>query len=902
MKRSLILLFILTFLLGTAKAANVIITSFNSGELSPLLGARIDFDKYNSGLQTALNAIPLPQGGITRRPGTEYLGATYGSSKARLIPFIFSEDQAYILEFTDSLLRVWADGGLVQTVDANTELLLHFDDYDGSTDFTDSGTNTHTVTESGDAAMDTSQKKFGQASGYFDGTGDYLSVSDSDGVNDYWNIGASDYTIDFWVRTTATSGSESIFEQYDDADNFVRLYLNGADDITFEIRDTASTLFSSTTTGNYISDNAWYHVAIVRDGDDIGYAVNGTWVYNTTDTDMDWPDLAADLVIGSCTGLSAYSGWLEEFRVSKAARWTIGTDFDVPTFPYPSGDGSGTTYTTATSYKEGDLEALNYVQSADTMYIVHKDHIPRKLTRTAHDSWAFTDFAWTDATSAVADRFPPFQDINTTDITLDPSAVTGVGIDVVASAAFFSSGHVGAYFKHDDGMYIITAVTDSTNAVATVIDDLTGHVATADWYESSWSDYRGWPSIVAFFEERLVFANNANQPQTLWMSESGDYEDFVVNSTVTASDGVTITLLAEKVNAIKWLMSGRRLLVGTTGGEWYITGDSAESAIDATESPLVRKSTDFGSDGQRPVKIGGDTIFVQRPGKKLRRFQYSFDTDSYQSTNLSVLAEHITDSVTIEEIVFQQQPNQLIWCRLSDGTMATLSFMPEHDVYAWATHRLARWSSSGDIADVESMAVIPGTTDDELWLTVQRVINSANVRYVERLKPFYFASINDAVYSDASATYSGDAATSITGLSHLEGEAVAVLADGLVVNNKTVSSGATTLSTAASDVHVGLTYYTDIKTMRLSASSPFSTVHGRLKRINKVTGRFYKSLSCKAGPDSSTLDDVFTTYTAESDQDIIISQDRDTDGVIFLRQLQPGPLTVLGLILDVEVY
>lgn len=900
MKKLLILSVVSILLIGTVFASNVILTSFNSGELSPSLGGRIDFNKYNSGLQTALNAIPLAQGGITRRPGTEYIGTTKSSGEARLIPFVFSEDQAYILEFGEIYMRVWADGGAVQGVDSSTKLLLHADDFDTSTTFTDSGTDSVTVTANGNVQQDTSQKKFGQSSAKFDGTTDYLSVADSAS----WFMSSGAYTIDFWIRASSFAGVQGIFEQLVDADNLVRLDLNTTT-IGLSIRTGASTIFS-----NYVahgmSVDTWHHAAIVRgwdnDTDKIAYCIDGTAIGEYTDTTIDWPDLAAAFEIGHGPSTNEFTGHIDEFRVTKgSARWT--ENFTPPTFPYPSGDGSGaSSYELATPYGVGDLSELNFVQSADVVYIVHPDYMPRKLTRTDHDSWTITAFDWTDATSAVADRWPPFQNINTTAITLDPSAVTGVGIDVVASAAFFSAGHVGAFFKHDGGMYKITAVTDSTNAVATVIDDLTGHAATADWYESSWSLYRGFPSVVTFFEERLVFANNDNEPQTIWMSESDDYEDFVVAATPVDTDGVTVTILAERINVIKWLISDRKLLIGTTGGEWWLTGDTSENAV-TPSSVLVRNATSHGSTAADPVKSGGSTLFVQRPGKIIRQFQYKFDLDSYQATNLSVLAEHITESVTIEEIVYQQQPHQLIWCRLSDGTLATLSYMPEHDVYAWARHTIG-----GTSVEVESIATIPGTTDDEMYFIVKRTINSATVRYIERLKPFYFSAIANAVYSDSSLTYSGTAATSITGLSHLEGESVDVLADGVVdydtgTTKEVVSSGAITIAPAASDVHVGLNYVTDVETMRLASGSPLSSIQGRLKRINKVTARFYKTLSATAGPDSSNLDTfTFDSYVTEEDKEIRISHSVGTDGVVFIRQNEPGPMTILGLILDVEVY
>ncbi len=891
---TLLLIIVSTILLSASYAANIILTSFNSGELSPQLGGRIDFAKYTSGVQTALNAVPLAQGGITRRPGTEYLGAASGA-EGRLIPFVFSEDQAYVLEFEDNTMRVWADGGLVQTVDTATVLLLHFDDYDGSTTFTDSGTTVHTISATGDTNQDTSQKVFGQSSAYFDGDADHIGAADSAD----WFMDTGSFTIDFWIRPQSVTGLQGIFQQYQDATNYVNLAMNGTG-LTFTIIDAGVTNFSVTDVATtYFALDTWVHIAIVRNSNTWTFYKDGVQTYSTTDSD-DWPNLAAGIQIGS-TGISGdFEGHIDEFRISKgSARWTA--NFTVPTFPYPTGDDSGITYMAATSYAEGDLDSLRYVQSADTLYLAHPDMVPKKLTRTAHDAWTFTNFNWGgNAPTTTADRWPPLQDINATATTLDASATTGANITITASSSFFSPGHVGSYFKMHDGLIYVHQYDSATQVTGNVVDELTAHTATADWYESSWSVYRGFPSTLTFFEQRLVFANNDNQPQTIWMTESGDYEDFIVNDTVTDDDAVTFTLLSEQINAIKWMVSDRRLLIGTTGGEWWLSGDTSENAVTPT-SILVRNATQHGSGNVTPVKAGGSTIFVQRPGKTVRRFEYNFDSDSYQANNLSILAEHITEDTNIEEIVYQQQPHQLIWCRLSDGNLATLSYMPEHDIYAWARHELAR------TPNVKSLAVIPGATDDELWMIVDRTINSASVVYMERLHNFYFApgqtnSVINAVYSDAAATYNGKNATTITGLDHLEGESVAVLADGVVVSGKTVSGGEITLTDEAEVVHVGLTYFTDIETMRLTGANQFAAIQGRLKRINKITARLYKTLSATAGKDSSNLETLQASFATEAEAELRIAQGRDTSGVVFFRQTQPGPMTILALMMDIEVY
>lgn len=101
----------------------------------------------------------------------------------------------------------------------------------------------------------------------------------------------------------------------------------------------------------------------------------------------------------------------------------------------------GTAVEVATPYLEADLTTLNYAQSADVLYLAHAKYAPRKLTRTSHTAWTLTTIDFIDG---------PYLEEDTV-ITITPSAVSGAGITLTASAALFESGHVNALFrlKHD---------------------------------------------------------------------------------------------------------------------------------------------------------------------------------------------------------------------------------------------------------------------------------------------------------------------------------------------------------------------------------------------------------------------------------------------------------------------
>ena len=154
------------------------------------------------------------------------------------------------------------------------------------------------------------------------------------------------------------------------------------------------------------------------------------------------------------------------------------------------------------------------------------------------------------------------------------------------------------------------------------------------------------------------------------------------------------------------------------------------------------------------------------------------------------------------------------------------------------------------------------------------------------------------------------AVTSISGLDHLEGETLACLADGNVVADLTVSSGAVTLSRAASRVHMGLGYTTDLETLDLNYTTKAGTIQGRLKKVSKVILRFEDTRGGFVGPDADNLVEMKQrefellgqpTQLITGDREVVITPDWNTGARIFIRQTDPLPLTLLAVVPDVAV-
>jgi hypothetical protein len=610
------------------------------------------------------------------------------------------------------------------------------------------------------------------------------------------------------------------------------------------------------------------------------------------------------VVISGVVGMTQVNG--KRFKVASVATDTFalqdidGNNVNTTSYTtYVSGGVANRVYTLATTYETADLAELKFAQSADVMYICHPDYVPKKLSRTGHTSWTITDVEFTNG---------PYLDDNITAVTLNSSTHTvGTARDLTASAATFVSTDVGRLVRFREGYGKITAFTSTTAVTWTIIKDTNSGSASTDWALGAWSDTTGYPSCVSFFEQRLVFAGTTDQPQTLFFSKSGDYENMDENrgGTIADDDAIIYTIASNQVNAIRFLSSTRTLIVGTVGGEFSVSGGGTDDPVTPTNI-LIKKQSNHGCANIDAIPVGNVTLFLQRAKRKIRELAYNFDVDGYVAPDMTILAEHISES-GIKSMSYQQEPNQLIWCVREDGRLVCLTYQREQQVVAWHQHIFGGAFSTG-IAVCESIATIP--TDDkeyQSWVIVKRTINGVTRRYVEYLNEFDFDQTDNTEFNflDSQLAYSGSATTTISGLDHLEGQVVSVLANGSTHPNRTVSGGSITLSRSSTKVKVGLPYTSLLQTMRLDAGSQNGTSQAKTKRIFNVSIRLYESIGVEVGPNLSNMEEIpFRSSANPMDQAIpVFTGDKEvefrgnyeTDGFIFVRQTQPLPLTVLSL-------
>jgi len=357
---------------------------------------------------------------------------------------------------------------------------------------------------------------------------------------------------------------------------------------------------------------------------------------------------------------------------------------------YGSGGDGQKVYEIATPYLEAQLFDLRFAQSADTMYIVHPLHEPEKLTRTAHTTWTLADADF-GVTGPYLDVNDPF-DADHGDTTMTPQqAGTGTGKTITLNQVNGINGGVGWQDPEDIGRIVkfntagaarITSINSATQAVATIVVAFPNANARTDWRLGTWSDSTGWPATVSFFEQRLIFGGSTTYPQTIWASQSALFENFDVGDS-TASDAFIYTIAANRVNQIRYLTPARDLIVGTAGGEFKVGRPPGEPLEPGNVN--ISQQTTYGSHTAQPIQIGNAVLFVQRQQRKIREFAYNFGDDAYIAPELTLLAEHITDTGIID-VDYAQEPDSIYWAVRTDGTLLGMTYLREQDVIGWHRH------------------------------------------------------------------------------------------------------------------------------------------------------------------------------------------------------------------------
>lgn len=420
----------------------------------------------------------------------------------------------------------------------------------------------------------------------------------------------------------------------------------------------------------------------------------------------------------------------------------------------------------------------------------------------------------------------------------------------------------------------------------------------------------GQPSVVTVFDERLCLCGSAGKPDTIFLSRTNDWPNFAMNTNTEpggdplADDAIEFTLTGDEVCGIKDAVPRKDLWLIASGGEWVAGSSTSGDAI----TPENRKATNespYGSSGVGAVVCGGGVLYVDQSRRKIRVMNYQFADDSFSSSDTTILSEHITKP-GICAISYAQHPDSVLWCLRDDGVLVGLTYEPRQEVVAWHRHE-----TDGKIESIACM-FNSDTSESELWCVIKRTLgDGTEKRYIEVMEAqFDGDEAKEAFFVDSGISYEGAAKTEFSGLDHLEGLEVQILADGGVKKNQTVTSGSIVLDQPASVVHVGLPFKSVLQPPRIEAGSQRGTAQGKRKRVLECSVRFYKTIGAKVGPspdklksvkfDDGQLNTAAPLYSG--DHRIPFPKGWDRDGLVTVVQDLPLPMSILMIIPKVVVH
>ena len=323
----------------------------------------------------------------------------------------------------------------------------------------------------------------------------------------------------------------------------------------------------------------------------------------------------------------------------------------------------------------------------------------------------------------------------------------------------------------------VTDFESPTVITVTTIEDLPDTNPTIDWFEAAFSPVRGYPATVAFHQDRLVIGGSRDLPNRLWFSKSGDLFNFDLGEGLD-DESIEFAILSDQVNAIRGIFSGRHLQVFTSGAEWQVTGDPLTPS-----SVQIRRQTRHGSVIDRyipPINVDGATLFIARNKQEVQEFIYTDLEQAYQSSDLALLSKHIIQTPVDMDY---DSKRRLLFLVREDGQFAALTVFRAESVAAWTLHNT--------LGEVKSVAVV----GDEVYMLILR----DDAYFIEQLED----NLNlDSVLTGEVTT----PATLWSGLDHLDGQSVSILADGEVKAPQTVVSGQIMLDEPAQTIEVGLPY------------------------------------------------------------------------------------------------
>lgn len=871
--------------------------SFNRGVVSELALARTDIERVRLSGETQTNWMPRVFGSAMLRPGWQYL--TSLSDASYLLPFIFSTDDTALIQFKDSAMEIFVNDSKIQRNSVSTSITngTFTTDLTGWTD-NDEGTAASTWE-----------------------TGSYMGLlgtgTDTAIRTQQVTVAAPDQNVEHGIRVVVDRGPVTLRIGSSSGDDDLLSATLGTGTHSLGVTPTGASMwieFSSF--DGYLKRVT--SIAVEASGD-----VSVTAPYAEADLSMIRWAQSADVVYLACDGYSQYkierrstTSWSMVEYEPLNGPWR--DEYTGPiTLSFSALSGEVTATASKNLFKAGHVGALFRVESVGQKVEVSvsaentfSDEIrvtgvenTRRFTVTRAGTWSGTvtlqrsivePGTWVDVQTYTANGSVTYDDGLDNQI-----AYYRIGIktgDYTSGTADLTLEYSGGSIT---GVVKVRVVTNETTATVSVIDNLGGTDASSRWTEGAWSTYRGFPAAVALYEGRLWWAGK----NKYWGSVSDAYENY--DDEVEGDSGPISRSIGEgAVDVIHWLLPLQRLLAGTASAVKGARSSSFDEPLTPSQFSLKNVTTQ-GSANKRAEVIDTSGVYVERSGQRIYELSYDADQFDYASGDLTAIVPKIC-SPGISNLAVQRQPDTRIHCVLTDGTVGMMVYDKVEQVMCWI-----KIVTDGQ---VEQCVVLPGTEEDDVYY----IVNRDTGRFLEKWameSECQGGTVNKCV--DSHVVYSGTATTSITGLSHLEGESVVVWADGDSVDDTngdpktfTVSSGAITLDTAASDVVVGLAYTADFKSTKLAFAhqEPFG-LDKMIHQIGLVLGPTHRQ-GLKYGPDFTLLDpmpvieegaSVTSDYQAYEQNFFPFNGSWDTDSRLCLRAQSPRHCTLMAALIDIEV-
>lgn len=963
--------------------------------------ARVDFDTYGAAISAGKNVVSMPQGGETRCPGTRYVAEVKdsGGSAHRLFPFVPTSDVNYQIEAGDEYFRFYRNQQRLSATAVATAISngTFPSDLTGWTDLsTGTGSIGHntggmlvrggsggvgwgqqTVTISSADSGKVHILSFRLKGGY--GARATVQIGSTSGGYEYVryeDLGIGRHLIaftptgTFYVQFLNPHPNERRFI-VDDIGFVASTDSSDAGPDDFELvspygeDDLADLKFTQSADVLYIFHPDYRPHKLERRGDTTWSLVEALFEDGPWDEINPGIDLSEQNLVTNPQFENGLVGWTKRLTTNANIEISESTAFLQAVEAVSSKSAIAQQLTTSDPY----IEHVLHIQ------IVGQGHVYFKIgsTETGGEieggssgteldpgwyTFQFTpdvDTFWIRIDRPTADtlsytRSPGIRGVfcyNSNARLLEIDGTSGlVDVSVPDDAHEpFRSTDVGRLLRltwagREPVWGVITGYTNDRNVELRLFREAPEALATETWQLGAWSDRTGWPSTGVFHQQRLIAAHTTKKPQTIWGSQTGDFENMRPDSweegatTVHDDDALDFTLAAAKAAPIRWLIGRRQLVIGTTTGQW--AAQSRGAVLTPTDFN-VEPQTSIECDSAAPIAIDEVALFINKSRRAIYDIGYSYEIEGFRAADLSILSDHIAKTTGgFKEIAYTAEPYSIVWGLMEDGTLSATTYKREHAVVG-ATRR----TIAGTDAEVISISAIGGGTDsgqvyssvdrDELWLIVERTINGATKRYIEVLEGFFegpnradydslstfqtamLAAQVDAFYVDCGVTYQGSAATTITGLDHLEGETVTVLADGAVVADQTVSSGSITIPSAATTVHVGLDADYRIRSMKILGGAQTGPGVTKTKNINRLglvlkdSGTFTYGTEVNGTLNTWTkdfrtaamdMDEAVPLFTGETEVEIPNGQ--ATDPRIVLKGSGPLPFTLLGWVPDMS--